>query len=279
MLQQLPKTQTSYPIMKRMYSTQRSCLLLLVAIGACFAFWAVHCFAGPETANAQDRVADELVHRGHDLVVQGEKEKAIECFSQALRLDPQHVWAYHYRGHALYRLQKTTEAIHDLTKCIDLGHKPAEVYMFRGYAWGWEGKYEKAIADLSEAIRLSEHRYPKIWAYAARGEYLVALRRNDEAIADLSVVIALDPKGEETHEAYFDRAIAWMRSGYCEKAIADFDKAILYDQNASHAKRYREKLRQKLSDNGGDNAQQSEDIFVISQDGVVADSNLPAGRD
>jgi tetratricopeptide (TPR) repeat protein len=114
---------------------------------------------------------------------------------------------------------ESDKAIADYTEAIRLDPKLAMAYCNRGVAYGSKGEYDKAIADCTEAIRLD----PKLdlayelrgLAYGSKGEY-------DKAIADYTEAIRLDPKFALT---YHNRGLAYESKGDHDKAEADFAEA------------------------------------------------------
>jgi len=84
--------------------------------------------------------------------------KAIAEFDQAILLQPGYAEAYLARGYACYYAGRNARAIEDYSQAIRLGlettpHGPSP-YLLRGFAWVYEGKYEKAIDDYNRAIDL-----------------------------------------------------------------------------------------------------------------------------
>jgi tetratricopeptide (TPR) repeat protein len=82
-----------------------------------------------------------------------------ECFTKAVKFDPNYAAAYHYRGGNYARQEKYNEAIADYTKFIDLAKKEekpskfvlAKVYFYRGESYAKLGKKKQALADYKAA--------------------------------------------------------------------------------------------------------------------------------
>ena len=62
--------------------------------------------------------------KGNDYFKQGDYQKAIEQYDEAIRLDPQDALAYYNRGVAYDNLGKTIEAERDFAKAKELGYDP-----------------------------------------------------------------------------------------------------------------------------------------------------------
>jgi tetratricopeptide (TPR) repeat protein len=88
-------------------------------------------------------------------------------------------------------------------------------------------RYDQAIADFSEAIRLD----PKNGdAYRYRGAAYSSQMKYSQAIADFGEAIRLDPKDVN---AYDDRGEVYQRLAQYDQAIADYSTAIRIDQEHS----------------------------------------------
>ncbi len=80
--------------------------------------------------------------------------QAIREYNEAIRLNPEYVWAYNARGTAYDDLGRHERAIQDYNEAIRLDPEFATVYYNRGYAYYDLGQYERAIQDYNEAVRL-----------------------------------------------------------------------------------------------------------------------------
>ena len=80
--------------------------------------------------------------------------RAIAEFSQAIRLEPDYVDAYHARALAYLITGLHTRAMADLNEAINLQTKIALSYMLRGMAWEHLGKKDQAEADMEKASEL-----------------------------------------------------------------------------------------------------------------------------
>ena len=159
---------------------------------------------------------------------------AIQAFEAALHLDPTHYWSLMWLGYCLVNLGRGPEdfagAARVFTGCILKRRDHAHAYGGRAVAYGKLRRYEEALADCSKAIELD----PKLAeAWSNRGLIYRKLGQLDKALADYSKAIDLDPK----------RATAWSNRGaiYCDhlaqyhKAIAHFSKAIELDPKRASA--------------------------------------------
>ncbi|MFN7134147.1 MAG: tetratricopeptide repeat protein, partial [Myxococcales bacterium] len=90
-----------------------------------------------------------------------------------------------------------------------------------------EGQFEEAVEKFSEGLAIDDNfRQRYISMYAQRAFALHNLGRLDEAIADYSKAIEMEPEINQA-QYYFQRGICWMSlGGQDERAIADFGSAM-----------------------------------------------------
>jgi len=81
-------------------------------------------------------------------------EKAIACFQEAIRLQPDYVAAYNQLGNALQGLGRSEEAIAVYQKTLEINPNVAAAYCNLGCIWQMQGKFEQAIAAYQRAIAL-----------------------------------------------------------------------------------------------------------------------------
>ena len=90
-------------------------------------------------------------------------------------------------------------------------------------------RHEEAIADCSEAIRLDPHN-PEL--YLERAEARSAVGRFEEGLADYDRAIDLDP---DHAAAYLGRGRAKSELGRHEEAVEDYDHAVQLDPDSAAA--------------------------------------------
>jgi len=121
----------------------------------------------------------------------GDHDRAIAAFSEAIRLDPNYAMAFNNRGVAHVNKGDNDRAIADYTEAIRLDPKYALAFLNRGIAFGKKGDIDRAITDFTEAIRLDPNNSQALnnrgFAYASKGD-------NDRAIADYNEAIRLNPQ-------------------------------------------------------------------------------------
>ncbi|XP_036597769.1 putative protein FAM10A4 [Trichosurus vulpecula] len=117
---------------------------------------------GPqEMGDATAEVTDEMIDQANEMKVKGldalhnrEYQKALELFTEAIKLNPWLAILYTLRASIFIELQKPNAAIRDCSKAIDLNPHTAEPYKWRGKAHRLLGHWEEAGQDLSLSCKL-----------------------------------------------------------------------------------------------------------------------------
>ena len=103
---------------------------------------------------AFDGDAVDAYNRGNAYHDKGEFDKAIENYTEAIRLTPESVETYYNRGIAYGKKGEMDKAIEDFTEAIRLNPELAEAYHSRGRAYRYKGDQTKAEADFAKAKEL-----------------------------------------------------------------------------------------------------------------------------
>ncbi|XP_016287058.1 putative protein FAM10A4 [Monodelphis domestica] len=120
-------------------------------------------FEGPqEMGDAAGEVTDEMIDqsneykvKGLDALHNGEFQKALELFTEAIKLNPWLAILYTLRASIFIELQKPNAAIRDCTKAIELNPHTSEPYKWRGKAHRLLGHWEDAARDLTLSCKLN----------------------------------------------------------------------------------------------------------------------------
>ncbi len=85
---------------------------------------------------------------------QGELDKAIAEYDQALKLYPRDAEMYYNRGLAYRKKENLNQAVLDYTQAIKLDPKYLAAYSNRGYAYYKAGDLERSFADFEKIVEL-----------------------------------------------------------------------------------------------------------------------------
>lgn len=166
----------------------------------------------PEIAHAQNG-------RGVALLEMQRYAEAVKALETAVLVDPQMAGAYFNLGVCWEGLGHAENALHCYNKAIELEPHDAEFYFRRGGVWFGLEQFEKTIEDTSKAINMHDASAALTGPYIARGLALYRLERYEEAIADFTHVLQVDPRG--ACEGFFYRALVYIDRGEALPARAD----------------------------------------------------------
>ena len=101
------------------------------------------CRSIPAILNGES--AKDYINRGNAWRDQGEHDKAIAAYTEAIRIDPKDAAAYFSRGLAWRSKGEYDKAIADYDQALAINPDLAQVYINRGVARGKKGEYDKAV--------------------------------------------------------------------------------------------------------------------------------------
>ncbi len=145
--------------------------------------------------------------------------EAIENYTKAIQLDPQHTTAYCNRAIANATLGRDKEAIQDCDKAVESAPQLPEAYDSRGNVNTFLGKHKKAIQDYDKALEINPQ---YVAAYSNRGVAKSILGQHQEAIRDYTEALKLNSK---ISGAYNNRGNANADLYRYQEAIQDYIEA------------------------------------------------------
>jgi tetratricopeptide (TPR) repeat protein/serine/threonine protein kinase len=171
------------------------------------------------------------------------KQEAIREFESALRIEPTHYWSLVWLGACLLDLggeNDWREAARVYTGCIMQRPHDSLVYTLRGCAYWKLHRYDDALADSSRAIALDP---ANAEAFTQRGNIYRDLGKQDLALADLEHAVRAEPGHAVAHVNL--GTLLW-RKGRLEQAVAAYEHAInlnpdLFEAHANLAALFRER--------------------------------------
>ncbi|MFO1185438.1 MAG: tetratricopeptide repeat protein [Bauldia sp.] len=160
---------------------------------------------------------------------QGDADRAIADFTQAVALDPKRAEAYNNRGLSYQDKADFDRALADYDRAIAINPRYAEAHSNRGLVDIAKGLNEQAITDYGRALAIN----PRLAeAYFGRGTAYQNLKQLDQAIVEYGRALAVNPRYSE---AYNNRADAYQNKGQFDLAIADASKAIQVNPQLAEA--------------------------------------------
>jgi tetratricopeptide (TPR) repeat protein len=164
-----------------------------------------------------------FVNRAEAYFAQGDKQRALDDYNQAVRLAPHNAKLYCNRG-VFYAAQTDGDAaLRDFDTALGIDPKLVPALHERAKLYQTQGNFTLALADYSEAIRLQ----PKTATLWSERGYVYLLQRDYEnAVKDEAQAIRLDPK---LARAYFFRGAAFGGLGHSPDARSDIVTAVRLD--------------------------------------------------
>ena len=112
-------------------------------------------FAGKPGSESAKKRALEHHAKGRAFCDTGDFDKAVPCFTEAIRLHNELAKAYRDRGIAYLSLGEDTKAIADFSVAVKLDPKDARAYWNRGILFRKKGMDREAEADFRKARQLN----------------------------------------------------------------------------------------------------------------------------
>ncbi len=160
-----------------------------------------------------------------------ESEKAIEMFSQTIRLKPEDVSAHFNLSLLFYDKGLYDQAIAEYQKSINLDPTYKTAYNNYGPVFETQRFGKKAEKDYKKILKLDTNNAN---AYRGLGNVYVAKRRWQDAILNYNESIHLNG---QSHKPHYNLGYVYAETGNIEKAIVEFEKSLT--MNGANAQAYR----------------------------------------
>lgn len=154
---------------------------------------------------------------------------AIASYTQAIRTNKGEISiediarVFSSRGLAYQALKEHGKALDDFSNAMRLDDRNPEFPMHRGRLYLAMGQYDRAREDLSTVLDM-DPRNPE--AYAARGKASLEAGAFDQAAEDLEQAVKIQSRNAT---ALFDLGMAYRGAGKNEQALAAFDRLLALD--------------------------------------------------
>ncbi len=164
-------------------------------------------------SSQQPRLAEELCRQGYSFSINGDDQKALELFKEAIEQNPKNVTAWNGLGSCQIGLNRPDAAIEAYKQAIKINPNDETTHYVLGNFYLKLGRYQEAIESYQQVIRINPDFEP---AYFKLGLIFAQLGRLNEGKNAFETVIRLNP---DSAPAYFNVAIAYTRLGRYQDAI------------------------------------------------------------
>ena len=150
--------------------------------------------------------------------------KTIELLTRAIEISPKSKGLYKFRGSIYRMLGDLDKAEADYTRQIEVSPRKfsSGAYSNRATFYASLGRYEEALKDLRQSIAVDgKHSFG---AKKKVADILVIMKRDNDAINELTEIIELDPRDDDSYRL---RGSLYEKKKQFDKALSDYNKSIL----------------------------------------------------
>jgi len=184
---------------------------------------------GAPKAKHTNSAVSQLIERGDDLLQADQTSKAIETYTEAVKLDPQNPTAHQRLGHALSMGGNLAAALEEERKALNLDPNNDEAHCNIGWIFGLQQRFRAAIEEEKLAIASNPSNSS---AYSILGLSLASLEDYDLAISAFNKALALDPDDFNT---YMNLGAALGRKKDYPQAVSMYKRAIEINKSNPNA--------------------------------------------
>jgi len=186
---------------------------------------------------AETKSYDFYYNQGRSFYLLKEYEKAMESFSQAIKIEPSSYRAHNFCGLAYFHLKNYRAAEEHFLEAIKLNPSFSEAYTNLGGLYFASRRFNEARGMLDKALELSPN---SVAAHATLGSLLLLLGDINQGVQHLAKALDIDPAYLENNpplmidipaaqtsmaEIYFAYARIYAQKGNIEKTVEYLNKA------------------------------------------------------
>lgn len=145
---------------------------------------------------------------------------AIQEYTKALSIDPNHLGALKSRGRAYLQSGNLSAALDDISKALELQPDDPDLLEAMGICYSMSCKYDKALVYLNKAYNINPHSYQIL---SLRAGALMGAGRYEAALADYCRALKLDADDISLLKG---RGLTYFRLNRYEEAYQDFSRVL-----------------------------------------------------
>ena len=218
-------------------------------------------------SSQQPKLAEELCRQGHSFSINGDDQKALELFREAIEQDPKSVKAWSGLGACQIGLNRPDAAIEAYKQAIKINPNDESPHFILGNFYAKLGRHQEAIESYKQVIRINPDFES---AHFKLGLIYSKLGRIDDGKNAFETVIQLNPDAAPAH---FNIGIVYTKLGRYEEAIKAHREVLRIDPEFAPAHNNLGVVYGKLGDSSTEITSYKEAIR-IDPDFVPAHYNL-----
>ncbi len=164
-------------------------------------------------SSRQPKLAEELCRQGYSFSINGDDQKALELFKEAIEQDPENAMAWNGLGSCQVGLNRPAAAIESYKQAIKINPNDADMHYALGNYYAKLGRNQEAIETYEQAIRINPDFES---AYFKLGLIYAQLGQLDDGKNAFETVIRLNPNAAPAH---FNIGLAYTKLGLYQEAI------------------------------------------------------------
>jgi tetratricopeptide (TPR) repeat protein len=168
--------------------------------------------------------AEDCLDRGATYLLAERYDRAVQEFSQAIKLQPQDSEGYYFRGVSYQALSKHAEALSDFATAIRLAPDDADAHLSRAEVLAEMGRNQEALADLEKVLKLAPDNAE---AVGFRGELREEAGDYRGALADYKAALK-----ELSDDPWLLNNLAWVLATAPDKSLRNGPESVKHAMKA-----------------------------------------------
>jgi tetratricopeptide (TPR) repeat protein len=174
-------------------------------------------------SSQQPKLAEELCRQGYSFSINGDDQKALELFKEAIEQDPKNVMAWNGLGSCQIGLNRPDAAIDAYKQAIKINPDDDAMHYVLGNYYSKLGRHMEAIESYKEVVRIKPDFES---AHFKLGVLYAQLGQLDEGKNAFEKVIRLNP---DSAPAHFNVGLAYIKLGQYQDAIKAHKEVLRID--------------------------------------------------
>jgi tetratricopeptide (TPR) repeat protein len=182
-------------------------------------------FGGSHTPPLPPQNADFYAQEGDKYLNEGNYNKAVESYANALKKDPKSVETHRKLAESYSKLGNNDLALQEFTNILQIDPNYILAYNYRGFLYSNQSKWNEAIQEFESALKIEPN---NIYALAHLGLAYKMVSRIEDAKSVLQKASELDPNLDdpESRNVHNYLGLVYKDEEKYEDAIAEYSKTL-----------------------------------------------------